>query len=176
MVRWILDLPVRFDEFSENLNFNFLSIIVSIHFFLAATGQPQAAPPPSQIEDQQQAPQQNHANYQQNDQVSQQNYQDWNQYNQQHQGYSDQGTYSYWDGNNYVNYVSHYLHYEKKGLDHSGAGSDSSGAFLGSQRVEKKTRPFFLLALCACRPRAFFFSKVRLHTQFFHQPDKADYS
>ena len=73
-----------------------------------------AAPPRSQIEDQQQAPQQNHANYQQNDQVSQQNYQDWNQYNQQHQGYSDQGTYSYWDGNNYVNYVSHYLHYEKK--------------------------------------------------------------
>ena len=79
-----------------------------IQFFLAATGQPQAAPPPSQIEDQQQAPQQNHANYQQNDQVSQQNYQDWNQYNQQHQGYSDQGAYSYWDGNNYVNYVSHY--------------------------------------------------------------------
>ena len=62
-----------------------------------------------EIEDQQHAPQQNHVNYQQNDQASQQNYQDWNQYNQQHQGYSDQGTYSYWDGNNYVNYVSYYL-------------------------------------------------------------------
>ena len=85
-------------HFFKNYFIQFLNL-----FFLAATGQPQAAPPPpSQIEDQQ-----NHANYQQNDQVSQQNYQDWNQYNQQHQAYSDQGAYSYWDGNNYVNYVSH---------------------------------------------------------------------
>ena len=76
--------------------------------FQATASQPQATPPPSQIKDQKHAPQQNHANYQQNDQASQQNYQDWNQYNQQqHQGYSDQGAYSYWDGNNYVNYVSH---------------------------------------------------------------------
>ena len=57
-------------------------------FFLAPTFQPQAAPFPSQIEGQHQAPPQNHANNQQNDQVSQQNYQNWN-------------------GNNYFNYVSH---------------------------------------------------------------------
>ena len=92
--------------FKKDVKTNPESFLMPFIGFQASSGQLQQPPPTSQDQPEQQISQQNHSNFQ-SDQA-QQSY-DWNQYNQQqHLAYNEQQpSYNYWDGNNYVNYVSH---------------------------------------------------------------------